>query len=65
MISFSQILQKLKEVFGKMIGAKSIENVLRVTPTVSAEMQDAIQLWKDMYTGHSPWLREPTYNDPT
>ena len=65
MISFSQIITKLKEVFAKMIGKQSIENVLHVAPTISSEMQNAIQLWEDMYTGHSPWLREPTYNDPT
>ena len=65
MISFSQILQKLKEVFAKMIPSKSIESVLRVTPTISTEMQTAIQLWKDMYTGHSYWLREPTMDNPT
>ena len=64
MISFSQILQKLKEVFAKMVGTKSIENVLHVTPTVSSEMQDRIQLWEDMYKGQSPWLREPTVENP-
>jgi A118 family predicted phage portal protein len=65
MISFSQILQKLKEVFSKMIGTKSIENVLHIQPVMSSQMQNAIQLWEDMYTGHSPWLKNPTYNDPT
>ena len=48
-----------------MIGTKSIETVLHVAPVMSSEMQNAIQLWEDMYTGHSPWLHEPTYNDPT
>ena len=48
-----------------MIPSKSIESVLRVTPTISTEMQNAIQLWKDMYTGHSYWLREPTMDNPT
>lgn len=65
MVSFSQILAKLKEVFSKMLGTKSIENVLHIQPVMSSQMQDAIQLWEDMYTGHSPWLKEPTYNDPT
>ena len=65
MISFSQILAKLKEVFSKMIGTKSIENVLHVAPVMSSEMQSAIQLWEDMYTGHSPWLRNATFDDPT
>ena len=48
-----------------MIGTKSIENVLHVAPVMSSEMQTAIQLWEDMYTNHSPWVRQPTYDDPT
>lgn len=65
MINFSQILQKLKEVFKKMVGNKSIENVLHVAPVVSSEMQSAIELWEFMYKGQSPWLKEATYEDPT
>lgn len=65
MISFSQIIQKLKEVFSKMVGNKSIENVLHVTPTISSEMQNKIQLWEDMYKGQSPWLKEPSFDDPS
>ena len=47
-----------------MLPKKSVENVLHVTPCVSDRMADAIQLWSDMYEGHSPWLKEPTYDDP-
>ena len=47
-----------------MLPKKSIENVLHITPCVSDRMADAIQLWSDMYEGHSPWLKEPTYSDP-
>ena len=65
MISFSQILAKLKEVFAKMIGTKSIETVLHVAPVMSSQMQTAIQLWEDMYTGKSPWLKQATYEDPS
>ena len=65
MINFSQILQKLKEVFKKMVGNKSIENVLHIAPVVSSDMQSAIELWEFMYKGQSPWLREATYDDPT
>ena len=65
MISFSQILSKLKEVFSKMIGTKSIESVVHIAPIMSSEMQAAIQLWEDMYKGQSPWLKEPTYSDPS
>lgn len=65
MINFSQILQKLKEVFKKMVGNKSIENVLHVTPVVSSQMQSSIELWEFMYKGQAPWLKEATYNDPS
>ena len=65
MINFSQIIQKLKEVFSKMFKSKTIENILHVAPTISSEMQYKIELWEDMYKGKSPWLREPTFSDPT
>lgn len=61
---FSQIWQKIKEIVQKMLPKKSIENVLHITPCVSDRMADAIQLWSDMYEGNSPWLKEPTFNDP-
>lgn len=61
---FSQIWNKIKEIVQKMLPKKSIENVLHITPCVSDRMADAIQLWSDMYEGHSPWLKEPTYHDP-
>ena len=48
-----------------MLGKQSIENVLHVSPSVSSEMQTAIQLWEDMYTGKSPWLRQASFDDPT
>ena len=47
-----------------MMPKKNIEDVLHVTPYISDKMADAIQLWADMYEGHSPWLREPTYDNP-
>ena len=61
---FSQIWIKVKEIVQKMLPKKSIENVLHITPCVSDRMADAIQLWSDMYEGHSPWLKEPTFKDP-
>lgn len=48
-----------------MLPKKSVEEVLQVTPCVSDRMADAIQLWSDMYEGASPWLKEPTFEDPT
>lgn len=65
MISFSQIIQKLKEVFSKMVRGKSIEHEVGVSPLISDQMADAIELWELMYKGQSPWIHEPTYNDPT
>ena len=60
----SGIWTKLKEMVQKMIPKKNIEEVLHVTPMVSDRMADAIQLWSDMYEGNSPWLKEPTSEDP-
>lgn len=65
MISFSQIIHKLKEVFSKMVSGKTIEKELNVSPLISNQMANAIQLWEDMYKGKSPWLHEPTFADPT
>ena len=48
-----------------MLPKKTVEDVLHITPCVSDRMADAIQLWADMYEGHSPWLREPTPDNPT
>lgn len=56
---------KIKEIVQKMLPKKSIEDVLHITPCMSDRMSDAIQLWSDMYEGHSPWLKEPTFTDPT
>lgn len=48
-----------------MLPKKTVEDVLHITPCVSDRMADAIQLWADMYEGNSPWVREPTPNNPT
>lgn len=61
---WSTILYKLKEILQKMVGAKTIEHTLHVTPVISSQMEEAIQLWTDMYKGQAPWIKEPTYNDP-
>lgn len=62
---FGAIWAKIKEMVSKMLPAKTIESVFQITPAVSDKMADAIQLWSDMYTGQSPWIREPTFDDPT
>ena len=48
-----------------MLPKKTVEDVLHITPCVSDRMADAIQLWSDMYEGNSPWVREPTMDNPT
>lgn len=57
--------QKIKEIVKKMLPKKTVEDVLHITPCVSDRMADAIQLWADMYEGNSPWIREPTPDNPT
>ena len=62
---FSELWQRIKEMIQGMINPKSVEQVLHVVPAVSNEMLDAIELWEDMYKDESPWLKEPTPQDPT
>ena len=62
---WSTIAYKLKEILQKMIGSRTIEQSLHVTPVISSQMETAIQLWTDMYKGQAPWLKEPTYGDPS
>lgn len=62
---WATIWQKLKEIIQRMIGGKTIENTLHVTPIISTQMEQAIQLWSDMYKGQSPWIHEPTMADPS
>ncbi len=61
---FGDIWNRIKELVQKMIPKKSVETVLHITPVISDRMVDAIQLWSDMYEGNSPWLKEPTYDNP-
>ena len=42
-----------------------IEETLHVTPAVSDQMTEAIDLWTDMYMDKAPWLHEPDVNDKT
>ena len=65
MSMWSTIVYKIKEIISKMIGARTIEQTLHVTPVISSQMEEAIQLWSDMYKNKAPWLKEPNFNDPT
>lgn len=50
---------------GKMVGSKTVEKTLHVSPIISSQMESAITLWSEMYKGKAPWIREPSYTDPT
>jgi A118 family predicted phage portal protein len=62
---FSQIWQKIKEMVSKMVGSRTVENALHITPVISTKMEKAITLWGNMYEGMCPWLHEPDRDDPT
>lgn len=62
---WSTIKSKISEVINRMIGSKTIEQALNVQTNISTEMEKAIELWGDMYTNKSPWLREGTLDNPT
>lgn len=65
MSMWSNIAHRLREIIRKMIGAKTIEQTLKIAPTISSQMENAIQLWSDMYGDNSPWVHEPSYDDPS
>lgn len=62
---WATIVQKIKEILQKMIGKNTLEQTLHVSPVISSEMENAIQLWGDMYKGNPPWVHEPTWEDPS
>lgn len=64
MSMWSMIKDKLKEILSKMLGARTIENELHVTPAISSIMEEKIQLWTDMYKDQAYWLHEPSPEDP-
>lgn len=61
---WSVIIEKLKGIF-KMIGGRTIEQTLHVTPIMSSQMEEAIQQWTNMYKNQAEWLKEPSFNNPT
>ena len=62
---FSSIINKIKEVFRKMIGFKTIEDTLNINAVLSTKMIDAIELWDDMYKDNPYWVHEPTFDNPS
>lgn len=59
------IWNKIKESIRTMIGPKTIEQAIRVSPTISSKMANAISLWSEMYEDNPPWLKEATKESPT
>lgn len=47
-----------------MLGPKNISSALHITPTISQEMVDAIELWSDMYKNNAPWLTDGVQGHP-
>lgn len=39
----------------KLFPVKSLENEMKIQIAVSSKMDNAIELWKDMYENHPPW----------
>lgn len=62
---WNQIIEKLREIWNKMIGKQTIQEVLHTTPVISDKMTRAIDLWTLMYEGRAPWLKAPTPDDPS
>lgn len=65
MTFWAVIGEKIKEIFRRMIGGRTIEQTLHVAPVISSQMEKAIELWTDMYKGQAPWIHEPDFNDPS
>ena len=61
---WSSILYKIKEIFKSMLGSRTLEQTLHVTPIISSKMEESIQLWSNMYKDESPWLHEPDNTNP-
>lgn len=61
----SRIFDFLREVVNKLLGKKELRDVINIDVAVSDKMRDAIDLWEDMYMGEAPWIREPSYENPT
>ena len=64
MSMWGTVISKLKEIFKNMIGSRTIEQTLHVAPAISSQMETAIETWSAMYKNQSPWLREPSYDNP-
>ena len=65
-MGFTDLWSKAKENFRGMFGLnQSIEQALHIVPAISDKMSDAIEEWTAMYMDESPWLKEPSFEDPS
>lgn len=62
---FYNLWNKIKERVKSMFGPTEIEKAIKVAPTLSSKMADAITLWSNMYEDNPPWLKEATKDSPT
>ena len=52
-----RLLRLIQEALNKMFATKDIKSALNISiDTISQDMQDAIDLWRQMYKDNSPWL---------
>lgn len=54
---FSRLIAFIRQVMNRMIPAQSVEQVEHIETPLSTEMQNALELWHDMYTDKAPWLK--------
>lgn len=52
-----KLLKLIYEAIAQMVGYKSVSEALDITQsTISDDMSEALELWKDMYKDQAPWL---------
>ena len=50
------LISMLKGVIRRMLSPETLETALSIQPTISNEMKNAIEMWRDMYMDKSYWL---------
>ena len=55
---FKRLMQLIQQTLQKLAGYKTVDDVVNNSNIykISSDMQNAIDLWKDMYKNESPWL---------
>lgn len=56
------LIQFLKGVFRRMVSPTTVAEVLHISPTISPEMKEHIEMWESMYSNQSPWLDENVHS---